>query len=414
MKRLRDLSLIEAAWYLWGFKFTKAGKWLAIGLVVCGSIGSFSIQMPTFRVFCAVAALFGVAFVVGLLLRPRVTVSGRFPEKACAGHPIAGEFVLTNHGRRTLYDASLGFHGLPASLAAIDEPPVVAQLGPAEAITITHTLEPLKRGIYQLPPARPFSTFPFGLWRTAGRPESVGRLLVLPHFHPLDHVDIPVGARYQPGGIALTSNLGESPEYIGNRDYRPGDPWRKVDFRGWARLARPVVREYHEEYYHRIALVLDTFVPQAKRRRPARGFPQLEAAVSLSAAIADGLSRGEYILDLFAAGPELYVFRAGRNISHFDDVLEILACVDACPTNPFDTVTPVLADELSQISAVVCVFLDWDADRRELVRTALEMGCQVKVLLVCEGEPTEDPAGEEVDIAVYSPDVVGAGTVEAV
>ena len=81
-------------------------------------------------------------------------------------------------------------------------------------------------------------------------------------------MDLDVGKRYQPGGIALTSHIGESPEYIGNRDYRPGDSLRRIDPRAWARLATPIVREYSEEYYCRIALVLDTYVPTALHKRP--------------------------------------------------------------------------------------------------------------------------------------------------
>ena len=148
------------------------------------------------------------------------------------------------------------------------------------------------------------------------------------------------------------------------------------------------MREYQEEYYCRVALVLDTFVPRG--RKPARdGFPDLEAAISLSTSVAEALSRGEYLIDLFAAGPELYVFRAGRHTAHFENILEIVACVDACRDNPFDKVAPALADELTNISTVICVFLDWDATRRQLARTAVEMGCSVKILIVRDGETTE-------------------------
>jgi len=186
----------------------------------------------------------------------------------------------------------------------------------------------------------------------------------------------------------LTSSIGESPEYIGNREYVPGDSARRIDYRSWARLAKPVVREYQEEYYCRVALVLDTFVPRGRKAR-REGFPDLEAAISLSASVADALSRGEYLIDLFAAGPELYVFRAGRHTAHFENILEIVACVDACRDNPFDTVAPALVDELTNISTVIGVLLDWDASRRQLVRTAVEMGCSVKILIVRDGETTE-------------------------
>jgi len=173
---------------------------------------------------------------------------------------------------------------------------------------------------------------PFHLNRSGSAALPGKSLLVLPAFHQLTSVDLPVGSKFQPGGIALTSNVGESPEYVGNREYVPGEPARRLDFRSWARLGKPVVREYQEEYYCRIALILDTYMPSdtwltrnlkslRQRYLSKSEDPQpvnvLEAGISLTASIADALSRGEYLIDLFAAGPELYVFRAGRHTAHF-------------------------------------------------------------------------------------------------
>jgi len=241
-------------------------------------------------------------------------------------------------------------------------------------------------------------------------------MLVLPDFHPLTHISVPIGKRYQPGGIALTSNIGESPEYIGNRDYRPGDLFQRIDYRSWARNARPVVREYQEEYYCRIALVLDTFISPGIKKKP-EGFPNLEAAISLSAAIADALSAEEFLIDIFAAGPELYVFRAGRNIAHLDNILEILASVDACRDNPFDRVAPALASELTNITTVLFVFLDWDEQRERFVRMAVESGCSTKVLIVND-KPTSLPLTGVEDwagpVKKFNPGHISNGSVEAI
>ena len=157
------------------------------------------------------------------------------------------------------------------------------------------------------------------------------------------------------------------------------------------------MREFQEEYYCRVALVLDTFVPR-RLFVPRGGYPELEAAVSLSSSVADALSRGEYIIDIFAAGPELYVFRAGRHTAHLESVLEILAGVDECKRDPFEVVAPALADELGSISTVVCVFLDWDPSREALLRTALEAGCSAKTFIVRD-KPTSHPYAPAEDWA---------------
>jgi hypothetical protein len=142
-------------------------------------------------------------------------------------------------------------------------------------------------------------------------------------------------------------------------------------------------------------------------------FPELEAAVSMTAAFADALSRGEYLIYLFAAGPDLYVFQAGRHIAHFESVLEILACVESCRENPFATIAPALSDELAQISTAVCVFLDWDETRRQLAQTILESGCQLKRIIIRDG-PTTLPADDPSLGACqqYSVQEVASGQIE--
>lgn len=399
--------------FLWRFRFTTAGKWFVAGLMLSSMFGSASVEIPIYQIFCTLAAFFFIDRQFGYALRPNLSITHATSDRTTAGETFNVELRLTNEGRRSAFALQAGFFDLPRGITAlgseISPETTVGDLLPGESVATSVRLKAERRGIYTLPKPRGYSTFPFHLFRDGRCRSEPLSVLVLPHFDPIDRIELPVGARYQPGGIALTSNVGESPEYIGNREYVAGDSIRRIDYRSWARLGRPIVREYQEEYYCRIALVLDTFVPSGVKE-PRQGFANLEAAVSLSASIADALSRGEYLIDLFAAGPELYVFRTGRHTAHFENVLEIVAGVDACRQNPFTTVAPALADELTNISTVVGVFLDWDDSRRELVRTALEHGCCVKIFIVRDGPTTLPIDREEAEIVQLGiADVNGGG-----
>lgn len=405
---LRERSAVVR--YVW-FKLTPAG-WHLVGVgVIAGTVGSASIRHPVYMVFMMLFCLGALAALVNLCHRPRLRVRAQAPERAVAGQPVRFDVRVTNTGRMPAYDLSAGFLLLPSGL---DESaaPTLRRLAPGASAALSVEVTPVRRGVYALPPLRVFSTFPFHFTRSGNTRADVGALLVQPAFHPVHDVRVPVAARYQPGGVSLTSNVGESPEYIGNREFRPGDSMRHIDFRAWARLTQPAVREYQEEYYCRLALVLDTFVPR-KRRLPKAGFEDLEAAVSLAASAADALSRGEYLIDIFAAGPDLYVFRAGRHTAHLDNILEILACVDACRSNPFERVTPALTEQLHNISAVICVFLDWDEDRAHLVRAAEEAGCEVKVFVVGRRAPDAAMAAAlPADGQCFTPAAVRAGGID--
>ncbi len=394
-------------------KLTRPGRFLFMALVLTSFMSMSSVLVPIYHLASALIAVACMALIAGFLMRPRILVETILPEKVTAEDKVPVTFQLTNRSRFTAYDISVRYFNLPNAIDEDRRDPLIPSIKPGETATITIHLLPVKRGYYEIPAPRPFTTAPFALMRTKTRCNKVREALtVLPAFHPAEDIIVPATTRYQPGGIALTSSVGESPEYIGNRDYRPGDPLKHIDFRSWARLNEPIVREYQEEYYCRIALIFDTYVPKKRRKEPPAGFDDFEAAVSLSASVADALGRGEYILDIFAAGPQLYVFRSGRNTAHFENVLEILACVEACRKNPFGDITPRLSEELANMSTVICIFLDWDTTREQLVRAAIERGCNLKAIILRDGpttEPTDKLNAWADSVDVLSPEDIHEG-----
>jgi uncharacterized protein (DUF58 family) len=400
---------VRYARYLWRYKLTPAGRFL-FWSVLCTSAGLATVAIPVYQLFCVLFSAYIVVWLTNLLYRPRLNVKGDLPARVTAGELITIDIELTNESWRPAYDLMLWLIGLQKSIKFESAFTAIPRLAPGQSGVLPLELRPTRRGVYELPDLRPHSTFPFNLMRSGSTRFPLKPLIVMPQFHVLRSIDVPVGLRYQPGGVALSSNVGESPEYIGNRDYVPGEPVRRLDFRSWARLARPVVREYQEEYYCRIALILDTWIP--KRRLPPEGFAELEAAISISASIADSLSATEHLIDIFAAGPELYVFRAGRQLAHFDNVLDILASVASCQDDPFEKVTPVVADELTSITTSICVFLDWDDSREELANTIIESGCQLKLIIVRDA-PVSKPVPDDLGEVVFlTPAQIQSGGIE--
>ncbi|MFM9965584.1 MAG: DUF58 domain-containing protein [Planctomycetaceae bacterium] len=392
----RERPFPGVLFFLWTYPFTQPGKMVMLALLVSAVAGSITEDMPIYQIPVTLAVLVIGASVCGSILRwLTVSISGDWPDRVTAGQTVRGDFTVTNTNRWTLLDVSLGVFKLPAMWESVRDERMVPTLAAGESVKLPIRVIPRRRGRYVLPSLRAFSTFPFNLFRNQlGRKES-RPMLVLPRFEPLQRINVDVGHRYQPGGVSFTSQIGESPEYIGNREYMPGDSPRHIDFRSWARLAKPVVREFQEEYFHRLGLVLDTFLPrdwQSLNWLPSdwlrhawlrrRGERELEAAVSLTASVADIFSRGEYLLDVFAAGSELHIFRTGRHTTPIEAVLEILAEVPACRENPFEKLTAALATELPHISALVCIFVGWDESRQRLVQMALDNGCRVKVIVI--------------------------------
>lgn len=391
-RRLPRRSLARALLRLWTDRLTPGGRALCgVAAVAGGGAAGFGISYPIHYLAMFLVSLLLVNQLTGWLFRPRVRVDRRLPARCAAGAAVRVRARLTNVGALPALDLAVRELAEPAGLRATPSLPL-ARLARGASAEVDYTLRPALRGAYDLPGPQAFTTFPFGLNRTARLVPAPHRLLVTPRFVPLARLELPVSVKHQPGGLALVSRVGESEEFVGSREYRPGDRLRDLDHRAWARVGVPVVREFQQEYLSRIALLVDTHVGQA-RLGGAERLRALEAGVSLGAAVADALSRQEYVVDLFAAGPELYHFQAGRALAFLDDVLDVLACVEPCPADPFPTLGPAVLEAIGQLSTAVLVLLDWDASRRELARRLAEHGVATRVVVVRAGPTTLDPAG---------------------
>jgi len=240
-----------------------------------------------------------------------------------------------------------------------------------------------------MPVARAFTLFPFHLFRRTVGTCRLRPVLVLPRVTPIEEFE-QLGTSPSPSEeVPVLTRSGESTEYLGSRDYQPGDSTRRLDFRAMARRLSPVIREYEEEQDPRIALVLDTHIPSRWRRRWKR-LAELEGAISLAASIVEALSEKGSQIRLFAAGPELYVPAQQVWDGFHSEILETLACAGPCRLSPFHELESDIAEHLANQSLVFFVLLDWDRAREELVSHAVEYGCRPKVIVV-RGGPTSSP-----------------------
>lgn len=387
-------------WRIYTQRFTPAGRWFLLVSTIFVLYGGASLQLQAYVAALYAFAIWFTAAAAMVVYRPRARVTCSMPGRIGAGETLVADVRIEQLGRLRGADLFLLPHRLPYEISSI--PPEGVALPDLQRGETAHERVRLQcghRGRYALHGFRVESGFPFGILRSRQTSVQPGTLLVYPKFTPLGRVELPTSRRYQPGGVAMTSQLGESFEYLGNRDYREGDNPRDIDWRATARAMRPIVREWVEEYMLRAAVILDTHVPAALHGKPAaRRRNDFERAVSLAAAMSDYMARQDYLVDLFAAGPNLYHLTAGRSLAYLDQILDILACVEENPAEPFDAIEPQIAELLERLSTVICVFLDWNAARRSFALKLRSGGIAVKVIVVSDVRPELDPA---VDAASF-------------
>jgi uncharacterized protein (DUF58 family) len=357
----------------------------------------FSLLMPIHLLAFAMASILVVDVLTGLPLGPRVNCRRELPERMACGAEHAIRYELQNRSILNARDIVLDALPYPRGLSLPEGRAVVVTLPPKGRATARTVIRANRRGRYRLPVMRADSGFPFQFWRWGSNGEGARSITVYPAFTPLTAIDMPSGMRYQAGGIALSSQVGQSMEFLGCREFRQGDDFRRLHWRSWARVGYPVVREYREEYLCRTALIVDTARPAPyvwdEIRRPTDA--PLEAAISLSAAVADYLAEQDFVVDLFAAGPDVYRFRGGRSLGFLENILDILACVEPHYREPFEEFSDELVQEVAEISSAVFILLKWNDRRRELIEAMEIAGVSVRVYLIAKNAgkvPAELPA----------------------
>jgi len=391
---LRSYSLFGRLVLGYEDRLTNRGRFLLWATAAFALVGLDTNRSQAYVLFAAAFAVLLSALLMTQFRRARARLECVLPARATALRPVPIRARVTAlHGQAS--DLRLAFPRPIRWGASVPVEPreLFLSAGKGTPTEATVVMRPLRRGRYELrgPTLRAMDPLRICAGPALRLPQQT--LLVYPRFYRLDEFPLPLGRRYQLGGIPLSSSTGDAIEFVGTRDYRDGDPVKNIHWRSWARRGQPVVKEYQEEYFCRIALILDTFLP--KRPSP-RDHAAFEAALSIVASIADHFSRSEYIVDILAAGPDVYEVSAGRSLGYLDNILDVLACLEPCREAPFATIGPALFERLAQTSTVVAILQDWDETRERFLRQVEGLGTAVRAIVVREGEMSR-PFGRALD-----------------
>ena len=400
--------LVTGATFRASRRFTAAGALVISCIVVAGAVGVDTTQSVAYQAFALLVVLLAVAAACLPFVSTRVNVERELPRCATAGTPFTYRVRVSNAGAAAVdglsiledladprpshdaYNAAIGiptyrkWKGLVAAnrIAHVPERPVPA-LAPGATAEIRVEAQALKRGVAHSHGVIVGRSEPLGLIKALARVPRRANLIVLPRRYALPPLTLPGSRRYQPGGVTLATSVGDSEEFVGLRDYRPGDPLQRIHWKSFARAARPIVKEYQDEYFERHALVLDTFVSRESDRL-------FEEAVSIAASFAYTIDTRECLLDLMFIGAEAYTYTAGRGQMQPASLLEILAGVQPCRDKPFSALANAVLSRRQALTGCICILAGWDEARAGFIRQLQSRGVATRAIAVCPA-PVADP-----------------------
>lgn len=389
-------------------QFTPGGLGLLCCLLFFGLIGLDIKRSVSYQVFAFLLALLGVAIASSRFGRYRFSATRRLPRFGTVGIPLTYRVLLHNTTQQnrkglslteTFLDAFPSFEDfnriskgrtsrrqkrrawlrlMSQRQQVFSSAIALPELPASQEAEIAGEVVPLRRGLLQFKKLTIACPDPLGFVNrcvTILQPQAV---LILPKRYQLPEIELPGGRRHQSGGLALAASVGDSEEFRALREYRPGDSPRKIHWKSWAKTGKPIVKEEQSEYSVRHALILDTFQSEAHSE-------VMEEAVAIAASLAYKIQTQESLLDLVFTGTEAHSFTSGRSLGNTERLLELLASVMPCQDKAFDSLLPVVQGRLSMLSGCICVFLDWDGDRKKLVEQ-LQSARIPTLVLVISGE----------------------------
>lgn len=386
----------------WRERFSSFGRRVLVTTIVLGVLAIDTRRNQTFLLFAIAVGLLLAAMIGARIGRVRARLQVFVPSRAVVAEPLAirGR-VHSEDARGELLRATFTASVDRRGLALEPDEAIVACTADSELRFVVH---PKRRGRYELGSLTLRALDPLGIVAGALIDEARGAhvVLVAPPIFEWTHFSGVLARRLQPGGIPLASSTSDSLELIGTREWRPGDRLRNVHWRSFAKRGVPIVKEFQEEFFPRVAIVIDTHLPERPSPEERAAF---EAALSVAGSIAAALGRADHVVELLAAGPELYRVAAGRGLGHLDGVLDVLACVEPTVAAPLANVAAALETELARVGTVIVVLLDWDDTRAAFVERMRVASAEVHAVVVREGATTS-PTIEDGSIERMPPSAV--------
>lgn len=428
IRRSRWGNLLSFLWVLYE-SLTPLGQLLFLASVLSVGMSLDVFETSTHLLWAALSALWLVSLVLGrraaALRLTGVSLVVRAPRRVAVGEELVFTLHLRNEGARDHLCLRAFGPFLPWDGRWSGRPEGLGRLAVGEAAQLTCRARFAVRGEHHLDPFRVAALVPLGISLGPSVHSEGVRFVVVPRPARVLRCPPPRGERHQPGGVALAARTGEALDLLGLRPYRPGDLVRDLHARSWARAGVPIVREHQQEFFTRVALVLDTD-PAGGGDREER----LEAALALTAGLCARLLADEVIVDLYigtprpveagaagavtdgpvlryhgrqgaAAEADAPPLTLGRGLAGAEQALELLAEVAPGPRFAAERVLFRLQPALPRLAGLIFVSLAWDAGRAGLLQAAHRSGLGARALWVVDeaGGDRREEAVQQVGCA---------------
>jgi len=230
-----------------------------VGVTILLSVGAINSQnnLLFIALGLALGGLLVSGFISGASLL-NLEVHRIAPVRGGVGEPLRIRYVVRNTGRLVpAFGLTLRESVENPEILGAEPVAFALKVGRGERVEVESVAEPAGRGMLRLKRMSVYSPFPFGVLRKSVEFERAETLPIWP-----ERLDVGRGALRRAAAEGDYSDtqraeVGRGSEYLGVRDYLPGDSARDIAWRPSARTGQLVVREHTRPSPHRVWVGLD-------------------------------------------------------------------------------------------------------------------------------------------------------------
>jgi uncharacterized protein (DUF58 family) len=372
-------------------RLRKRAGGLALGAGILFLLGT-NVQAGWLFVICAL--MLGT-LVSGLILPGRmlrgVDVERRAPGEVVQGEEASVDLIVTNRSGGVRLGLTFDDpHVAPVSL-------YLTRVSPGERVELVTARRARRRSVQEATAITLRSAAPFGVAERRRTLTVAGSTIVLPAVVPLGPLPLLSPATDPSRRSRSDPHRGSGPEYLGIREYRPGDSPRHVHWPSTARTGAVMVRELEEERSRRVAIAVDSLADVGDEGTP------LDACCTVAASIARVAFAEGHSMRMISARP-------GRSVDVSDDVDEgslrrrLAAIVP--DGRPLAELVDTGGEALRDVDVVVLVFPTWRTNGDGALVRAIETLGATRTSVVAV--PVEVGPEDAERIAAMTPEEVDA------
>ncbi|TWT81898.1 hypothetical protein CA13_33530 [Planctomycetes bacterium CA13] len=319
---------------------------LLIGIVTLNILWGY----PWIGLFAGCVSAMAIGLVVNRFLMPKLAIGFSLPRSVEAGQAVPLRMHLKNRRPLPALQLLVGFdsretrslfrkrtlfsrkHSRSQSkyrtYEVKSDEVAVSLIGPRERVSIEASIAYSYRGIQKLPRVRVKSLFPFCLYESTTVFPSSTTIAVTPRLLAEGDDAVAGGQLSDLSNWARQFKTAEACDYFGSREYETGMPVRRWDFASWARLGKPIVREFRSPGVRTAVMLVDTAPETDVKNKHAIAQDRdegVERVLSLAAtAITELRQRGIGVQMIITGEDPERLQEQSRSSSHSSDLETLL------------------------------------------------------------------------------------------